>query len=266
MPVALLMAYDGTDFRGYQRQLPRFEPTVQGMLERALRKLCGVDIVTTAAGRTDAGVHAQGQVVTFDPPDSARLTPADWERALNALLPASIVIHAALVVPTGINARSSAIARMYRYRVLRSTRRDPFRERYTHRVRWPLDVSAMQTSCQALLGAHDFAGFGHSPSDQARQPKRTTVRMMHRAVITVHDDELWCEFTANAFLTGMVRRLMGTLLFVGTGRMQSADVTTILAEWQDDYHGPSAPPNGLCLMQVLYPPGTIAWPAEKPME
>ena len=266
MPVALLMAYDGTDFRGYQRQLPRFEPTIQGTLERALRKLCGVDVATTAAGRTDAGVHAQGQVVTFNSPDPERFTPADWQRALNALLPASIVIHAALVVPEGIDARYTATARTYRYRVLRTTSRDPFRERYTHRVRWPLDIMAMQTACQTLLGKHDFVNFGHNPSDRAGQPKRPTVRTMHRAAITAHDDELWCEFTANAFLTGMVRRLMSTLLRIGTGRMRPADVAAMLIAGQRDYSKQSAPPNGLCLMQVTYPPGTIAWPAEKPME
>jgi tRNA pseudouridine38-40 synthase len=262
MPIALLLAYDGTDFHGYQRQGAGREPTLQGALERALERLCGADVTTTAAGRTDAGVHAEGQVVTFMPPNPERFALTDWQRALNALLPTSMAVRAVANVPEGMNARRSALARIYRYRVLLATVRDPLRQRFTHRVAWPLDLVAMQMACRMFLGEHDFAAFGHSPSDQAGQPKRSTVRVMHRAEVRQHADELWCEFAANAFLTGMVRRLMGTLLLVGAGRLRPADVTTILAARQGDHPGGAAPPNGLCLMQVDYPPGTIAWPAE----
>ncbi len=261
MPVALLLAYDGTDLRGYQRQAPSHEPTVQGTLERALVRLCGEDVPTVAAGRTDAGVHAQGQVVTFAPPNPTRFGTAEWQRALNAILPSSMAVQAVALIPECVNARRSALARTYRYRVLLAASRDPFRERYTHRVRWELDVAGMQAASQEFLGEHDFASFGHNPSDQAGQPKRSTVRVMHHTAVVPHNDELWCEFTANAFLTGMVRRMMGTLLLVGTGRLRPAEVTALLAARQGGHSSPAAPPNGLCLMHVTYPPGTIAWPA-----
>lgn len=266
MPIALLLAYDGTDFRGYQRQSQVHEPTVQGTLEAALARVGGTLIATAAAGRTDAGVHAQGQVVTFVPPATRHLAPKVWQRALNAHLPESMVIRAACEVAEGVHARTSAQSRSYRYRVLMAEFRDPFRERFMHRVRPPLDVAAMQAACDVLRGEHDFAAFGHSPWDVPGQPKRHTVRDLHRAEVTPHGDEIWCDFTANAFLTGMVRRLMGALLLVGAGKLTPATVGEILAARQSDHPGPAAPACGLCFMQASYPAGTIRWSAEHLME
>jgi tRNA pseudouridine38-40 synthase len=266
MPIALLVAYDGTDFRGYQRQVPQHEPTVQGTLEAALARVGGAPIASAAAGRTDAGVHAHGQVVTFAPPATRPLAPEIWQRALNAHLPESVVVRAACQVAEGVHARASALARTYRYRVLVAKLRDPFRERFAHRVREPLDLAAMRVACDELRGAHDFAAFGHSPWDVPGQPKRQTVRDLHQAEVMPHGDEVWCDFTANAFLTGMVRRLMGVLLLVGAGKLTPTDVAAILAARRSEHPGPAAPACGLCFMQASYPAGTIRWPAEHLME
>ncbi len=262
MPIALLLAYDGTDLRGFQRQHPSYEPTAQGLLEAALRRMCGTEVVTAAAGRTDAGVHARGQVVTFAAPQPGRFTPNDWLRALNALLPSSMAVRAVCEAAEGVHARFSAIGREYRYRVLLDPVRDPFRERYAQRVRYPLDAAVMQAVCDLLVGEHDFAAFGHSPADHSRRPRHTTIRHLTRAEITSHGDEIWCDFAANAFLTGMVRRMMGTIILAGSGRMRPADVSAILAARQSDHTGPAAPARGLCLMRANYPPGTFTWPAE----
>jgi tRNA pseudouridine38-40 synthase len=262
MAVALLLAYDGTDFHGYQRQAAAYEPTVQGMLETALQRLCGAAVPTAAAGRTDAGVHAQGQVVTFLPPQAERFAEHDWQRALNALVPMTIAVRSVALVADSVHARFSALSRRYRYRVVVAPVRDPLRERFAHRVPFSPDFSAMRAACAALQGEHDFAAFGHSPSDEPGQPKRHTVRRLIQAEASEHGDEIWFDFTANAFLTGMVRRMMGTVLLVGAGRMPLATVAALLATPGEQPAVAPAPAHGLCLMQVTFPPGTIAWPAE----
>lgn len=266
MPVALLLAYDGTDFLGYQRQPDRHEPTVQSVLEKALDHLDGGPVKTSVAGRTDAGVHAQGNVVSFNPRRQERFGPDEWRNAVNALTSKNLAVRAALTVADGVDARRSATERAYRYRVLCDPIRDPLRERYTHRVRSQVTIAAMQDACQNLVGIHDFGAFGHSPSNQTGKPRRTTMRDLRKAAITQHDDEIWFDFAANAFLTGMVRRMVGTLLMVGLGFMTPADFAAILAARQIIHPGPAAPAQGLCLMRVAYPPGTIQWPADNMME
>ena len=262
MPIALLLAYDGTDLRGFQRQKAAHEPTVQGLLEAALQRLCGTAVVTAAAGRTDAGVHARGQVITFAAPQPGRFTPAEWQRALNAILPSSMAVRAVCEAAEGVHARFSAIGREYRYQILNDPVRDPFRERFAQRVRYPLEVATMQASCDLLIGEHDFAAFGHSPADRSGRPKHTTIRRLTRAQVERHGDEIWCDFAANAFLTGMVRRMMGVIILVGSGRMRPAEVAAILAARQSDNSSPAAPARGLCLIRANYPPGTFTWDAE----
>ncbi|HKD76543.1 MAG TPA: tRNA pseudouridine(38-40) synthase TruA [Ktedonobacterales bacterium] len=269
MRVALLLAYDGTDYRGYQRQAPHHEPTVQGVLEGVIARVAGAPVATVAAGRTDAGVHAAGQVVTFTADRPARFMPEDWQHAINALVPHSMAVQAATAVAEDVSARYAALRRVYRYRVLCASVRDPLRERYVHRVTAALDVNVMQAAGDCLVGTHDFAAFGHSPSNQRGQPPRHTVRDLQMVAITQADDEIWLEFAANAFLTGMVRRLVGTLLLVGTGKLTPDDVAAMLAARQSDHPGATAPPavvappQGLCLLRVDYPSGTIMWPAKE---
>lgn len=274
---AARIAYDGTRFSGFQRQAAERGPTVQGELEAALARIAGganrEPITLTAAGRTDSGVHATGQVIGFRV--VARLTADDWRRALDALLPTDIAARAVCVAPDDFHARRHALERRYRYRILCDGVRDPLRERYAWRVARRLDVAAMAEAAALLLGEHDFAAFGSSPWDRKAagggwERTHTTVRRLTLArcawAPTAGDggggeepDEITFDFAANAFLTGMVRRLVGTLALVGEGKLTSDDVQAILAARAKAHPGAAAPARGLCLTQVMYPAGMLAW-------
>ncbi len=261
MAIALLVAYDGTDYHGYQRQPVDHGPTIQGTLEATLARVHGVPVATMAAGRTDAGVHASGQVVIFQAQRPARFTPADWQRALNALLPTNIAVRAAAEVADTVHARFTATERIYRYQVLQDLSRDPLRERYAWRVPTVLNLTILRAACEALRGVHDFAAFGQNPDDQPGQPRGTTVRDLRVARAWREGDVVWFEVAANAFLTGMVRRLVSTWVLAGLGKISVEDVTAILAARQLNHKGTLAPACGLCLSRVRYPSGTITWPA-----
>ncbi len=269
MRLAALVAYDGTDFKGFQRQVAERGRTVQGCLEDALARLTGVATSVEGAGRTDSGVHASGQVITFSSDASHR--EATWLRALNALLPADIAVRAVRRVDDGVHARKSALARSYRYRLLCDLVRAPLRERYAWRVRQRLDVAAMRVATGRLLGEHDFGAFGSSPRDSRADGYRGhTVRTLLQAecdwIAPTYEpagdappDEVECCFTANAFLTGMVRRLVGTLALVGGGRLSVDDFQRILEARAKAHPGILAPAQGLCLTGVHYPAGLIDW-------
>ena len=268
MRLAALVAYDGTDFKGFQRQAPGRGRTAQGELEVALLRLTGEAIAVEGAGRTDSGVHASGQVITFSSAASHR--EATWLRALNALLPADIAVRAVRMVDDGVHARKSALARSYRYRILCDPARDPLRERYAWRSPARLDVAAIRAAAALLLGEHDFAAFGSSPRDNRAEGYRGhTVRTMLRAECAWRTselsespeapDEVECRFAANAFLTGMVRRLVGTLSLVGVGRLSVDDFQRILESRAKAHPGILAPAQGLCLTGVDYPAGLIDW-------
>lgn len=258
--IAALVAYDGTRFAGFQRQSTDKGPTVQGEIEAAIRRIAGGTIQVEAAGRTDSGVHASGQVISFH---VSRLDAATWQRALNALLPKDIAIRAARAVPDDFRARRSALARSYRYRILVDAVRSPLRERYAWRVPNPLDISAMAEAAEALEGEHDFGAFGSSPRDQPRLGIRGhTVRTMlfvRCGVSSLMPDEVECDFTANGFLSGMVRRLVGTLALVGTGKLSVAAFRSILESREKAHLGAAAPARGLCLTGVTYPAGLLDW-------
>jgi tRNA pseudouridine38-40 synthase len=250
---------------------------VQGAIEEAIGKVSGETVVIEAAGRTDTGVHASGQAVTFR--SSARLDPATWGRALNAHLPADVAVRATAAVDEGFHARYSAQDRSYRYRVLCATAPSPLRERYALRVARALDADAMGRAAAVLLGEHDFAAFGSSPRGTSAEGARGhTVRVMYAAgcrrleledaevvggVVSgaAHDGEgtIAFDFTANAFLTGMVRRLVGTLLLVGDGRLSSEDFAAILAARTKTHLGAAVAARGLCLVGVRYPTGAVQW-------
>jgi tRNA pseudouridine38-40 synthase len=269
MRLAALVAYDGTDFKGFQRQAPERGRTVQGCLEAALVRLTGVAIPVEGAGRTDSGVHASGQVITFSSDASHR--EATWLRALNALLPADIAVRAVRRVDDGVHARKSALARSYRYRILCDPVRAPLRERYAWRVRQRLDVAAMAEAAGRLLGEHDFGAFGSSPRDSRADGYRGhTVRTLLQAECAWRapegdgpSNEVECRLTANAFLTGMVRRLVGTLVLVGDGRLSVDDFQRILEARAKAHPGILAPARGLCLTGVHYPAGLIDWGGAK---
>lgn len=264
MNVAALVAYDGTRFVGFQRQPSDRGLTVQGEIEAALRRVAGEPVAIEAAGRTDSGVHATGQVISFAVAARASLADAaTWQRALNAQLPEDIAVRAAGVVSDDFRARWSALSRSYRYRMLIDTVRSPLRERYAWRVGSGLDVAAMAEAAAILLGEHDFGAFGSSPRDRPREGYRGhTVRTMLEAQCARSEqdaDEIVCDFTANGFLSSMVRQLVGTLMLVGAGRLSVAGFRAILETRDKSHPGAAAPARGLCLTRVAYPVGTLPW-------
>ncbi len=240
----LTLAYDGTEFAGFQR-LGQGQRTVQGVLEEALRRLGWQGRSIRAAGRTDAGVHARGQVVDFD---------LDWKHgldllvtALNAHLPGDVAAVAADVAPPGFHPRFSARRRCYCYRLLCSPRRDPLQERFAWRL-WPEpDLEALQQAAGLLVGERDFGSFGVSPV-----PGGHTVRRVFRAAWRRQDAVWEFEIEANAFLHRMVRRLVAAQVDVGLGRKTLADFAAALAQPASPWQGKIAPARGLCLESVLY--------------
>jgi tRNA pseudouridine38-40 synthase len=259
--VAALVEYDGTRFAGFQRQSPDKGPTVQEALETAIGKIIGVVTSIEAAGRTDRGVHATGQVINFIAPE--RLDPADWHRALNALLPEDIAVRSTCRVADDFRSRRRARSRSYLYRILCDSCRAPLRERFAWRQASQLDIAAMQSGADLLEGKHDFGAFGSSPQDQSKSGYQGhTVRVMLAASCRqalCESDIVECRFTANAFLTGMVRRLVGTLVMVGLGRLSISEFQNILEAHDKSHPGPAVPACGLCLTSVDYPPGEVSW-------
>jgi tRNA pseudouridine38-40 synthase len=219
-------------------------PTIQGELELALAQATQRKVRVIASGRTDAGVHALGQVIAFAVPWRHPLE--ELQRALNALLPEDIVVRELSLAEANWHPRFSARSREYLYRVLNQPLRSPLLARYTCHVNVPLAVEAMGEASQRLIGVHDFAAFGHAPQGD------NTVREVYRATWQAQDAELHFEIEANAFLTGMVRSLVGTLLLVGSGRLGVEDFVEILRSRDRSRAGSPAPPQGLYLVRVNY--------------
>jgi tRNA pseudouridine38-40 synthase len=274
---AALVAYDGTDFKGFQRQSAARGRTVQGEIEASLAQIIGVAVPVVGAGRTDAGVHATGQVIGFA--STARMDAVAWRGALNAALPPDVAVRAVAAVDEAFHARKSALARRYRYRLFVDPVRAPLVERYAWRVPRLLDVAAMNAAAALLVGEHDFGAFGSSPRDsRAHGYRGHTVRTIvearcRRAVggapgsadageaqSGTIDDMIECVFAANAFLTGMVRRLVGTLVLVGQESLTVDAFRTILEAADKAHPGAAAPAHGLCLAGVDYPAGAVSWP------
>jgi tRNA pseudouridine38-40 synthase len=234
--------YDGTDFAGFQVQR-RGLRTVQGELEAALARLSdGVRQPVDGAGRTDAGVHAAGQVIGFT--YAGRLDAEALEAALNGLLPPDIAISGVRRTQPGFHPRRAARSREYRYTVWNGPR-SPLRERHAFGVRVPLDVAAMERAGQAFVGRHDFRAFGAVVGD--RTPVRTVqaVRVRRQgALVTI-------DVRADAFLRGMVRRMVAVLLEAGKGNMNEEEVRAALAAWTPARSGAAAPAHGLCLRRVV---------------
>ncbi|HEY3127797.1 MAG TPA: tRNA pseudouridine(38-40) synthase TruA [Candidatus Limnocylindria bacterium] len=236
------MAYDGTAYAGFQVQ-PN-APTVQGELERVLAVICGEPVRITGAGRTDAGVHASGQVI--DLRTTSDLAAAELERGVNALLPEDIAISDLGPAADHFHARFSATGRTYEYRIRNAAVRDPLRVRREHWHPGELDVGAMQAAAAQLVGRHDFAAFAAGESGE---------RTVKRAEWVSEGDILRFEIEADAFLRGMVRGIVGTLLWVGRGKLTVAAFAAVLAARDRTLAGPSAPAKGLCLVAVRYGDG-----------
>lgn len=253
MNIVCGIEYDGTDYHGFQRQSGDHGPTVQGAIEIAIARISAEKSVLHGAGRTDAGVHASGQVVNFH--TGSRLAPQVWVRALNAVLPNDIAVRWAKEAPERFHARFSALSRSYRYSIWNDAAPAALQARYSYYRPQALSVDSMHKACQLLLGRKDFGAFGHSPDET--NPKKPgphhCIRTMLDASCTSHNALVYCDFTADAFLTGMVRRIVGTLLLVGQNRMDLDEFAAIVQRADKTHPGSAAPSHGLCLVQVTYP-------------
>ena len=236
------VAYDGTDYGGFQRQANA--PTVQAELEGAVARVTQQEVSVLAAGRTDAGVHAVGQVIAFDTGWSHKVS--DLQRALNAVLPADIAVRGVREVSSGFHPRHDARSRRYRYTLNNTPVRCPLTRRYSVHVADPLDLAAMQQAALSLVGEHDFATFGQPPQGH------NTVRRVVEAEWGGEAARLTFDIEANAFLYRMVRSIVGTLLQVGRGQMGVEEFVAAMKACDRSMAGPTALPQGLCLMEVKY--------------
>lgn len=247
-----LVEYDGTNYAGWQVQVDR--PTVQGTLENSIAQVTQQLVRVTGAGRTDAGVHATGQVIRFDV--VWRHTLADLQRAINARLPCDVALRELQVAAPSFHPRYSACSRVYRYTVWSAVTRSPLRARFAHYVRQPLDLTQMNAAAQHLLGWHDFATFGVDP--EMGPAAGNTQRQVLRAVWQMEPDGAGTgylyrfDIEANAFLRTMVRTIVAALLEVGSGRRTVEQFVTLLSAAQRRLAPPPAPACGLCLVEVMY--------------
>ena len=240
--LALVLEYDGRRYGGSQYQ--KNAPSIQGELEAALNKLTGENLRTAFAGRTDAGVHARGQVASFV--TGSRHAREAFIRGLNHWLPADIAVQRAVEVPLDFDVRRRARSREYRYLVLNSGVPSPLLQAYTWYVKERLDVEAMREAALLLVGRHDFASFaGPVAGSSERTLRRCDVKGEGRLLAVYME--------ADAFLPHQVRRTVGALVGVGRGRQSAADLAALLREPRPAAVGPAAPPQGLCLMKVNYP-------------
>lgn len=244
----VILAYDGTRFCGFQRQAGKSEAlTVQSVLETALREMGWQGKSVLVAGRTDTGVHAAGQVIAFDM--DWKHSQEDLIRALNAHLPLDIASRKAKVVAPNHHPRYAAVARHYRYRLLCEETRDPLHERYAWRV-WPrLTIEPMQHAAQQLLGTHDFQAFGTPPTLGG-----STTRTLMQAFWHIDGSEQVFEVIGNAFLYHMVRRIVALLVKIGKGEEEPDIVSYYLEGGNPSSLKTLAPPHGLTLSEVIYPP------------
>ncbi len=239
----ITLEYDGTNYHGWQIQ-PGLV-TVQGVLEACLGRLAGAAVPVRGAGRTDAGVHALGQVASCD--IETAHSDAIIERALNGLLPKDIAVRRVETAPPHFDARWSALGKTYRYTVLRRAVRSPFLAQRALHVPVALDLDAMRAASAAFVGTHDFSAF-RAGTCGAASPIRTVAQAEWRP-----DGDCWhFEITGNAFLQHMVRIIVGTLLEVGRRRRTPADVAAILALRDRRQAGKTVAPHGLTLVEVSY--------------
>jgi tRNA pseudouridine38-40 synthase len=247
-----ILVYDGTQFRGFQRQSagPGDLATVQGNVEAALRKIGWQGRSIRAAGRTDSGVHASGQVIAFDLDWNHTLQ--DLRSAVNAYLPTQIAIREVLEAEQDFHPRFDALSRRYRYHIFCQPVRDPLRERYAWRV-WPaVLLKDLRRAAEPMAGRHDFAAFGTPP-----HPAGTTEREVLKAAWFEQDDELVFEIEANAFLYRMVRRLVYVQVAIAQKKLAPDLVRESLRNPPDEMIQGLAPAQGLFLVEVLYPPASF---------
>ena len=242
--IMLVVEYDGTRYFGFQLQADC--PTIQGELEEALLKLTGERTRVIAASRTDTGVHAKGQVVSFR--TRSAHSPETFVKGLNHYLPRDIAVKATHRVRLSFNVRSDAASREYQYYILNSRTRSPLVEKFTYLVKGGLDIELMNMACQALIGEHDFASFASRVWGRIK-----TIRTIYTAEFVKKGDMVTFNIVANSFLPHQVRNTVGALVRVGLGKMRLDEFHSIRAEKKPGLAGPTAPACGLCLVQVNYP-------------
>ncbi len=241
--IALLLEYDGAAYGGSQFQ--RNAPSVQAVLEEAIARLTGTRVRAAFAGRTDAGVHALGQVAAFST-DSVLSRATLW-RGLNALLPADVAVHGVAETAAGFDPRRHAVWRLYRYRLWNGPVARPLARAREWHVPGPLAVEAMQRETRVLVGDHDLAAFAGSPG-----PGRTTRRQVFDARVTRTGPAIVVQMRANAFLPHQIRRTVGALVEIGRGRLPSGTFARWLEQPRSGVAGPAAPAHGLYLVRVRY--------------
>lgn len=241
----LLLEYDGSAFEGWQVQ-PDGRRTVQGALADAFRQATGQQVRVVGAGRTDAGVHAEGQVASASV--ETALAPERLRRALDAALPPDVAVLECRLAPEGFDARRDARAKVYRYSIWNGPCRSPLRAARSCWVRAPLDLAAMRQASADCVGRHDFAALRSAGSDV-----RSTTRTLTRLDVEGEPrGEVFLHVEGDGFLRHMVRALAGTLIEVGLGRRAPDSMPALLAARERGRAGPTAPPQGLCLVRVLY--------------
>jgi tRNA pseudouridine38-40 synthase len=249
--IKLTIEYDGTNYVGWQTQKSRIPnlksqtKTIQETIEKALKKIFQKRIKLIGSGRTDAGVHAQGQVANFR--IDSDINSEKLKQALNAILPSDIAITKIEEVGLGFHGRFSAQAKNYRDKILNRTLRSAFLRDKAYYVAYPLDLKLMRREAGCLLGRHNFQSF-----QAADKNERKPVKTIKRLKITKDKDLIYIDIEANGFLYNMVRNIVGTLIEIGRGKLPEGSLKRILLARNRKRAGPTAPAKGLCLLEVKY--------------
>ena len=244
--IVLVIEYEGINYGGFQYQINA--PTVQNEIEKALLELTAEKIRVVAASRTDTGVHAKGQVVSFR--TGSVLPPEIFVRALNHYLAQDIAVKAAYRVNEKFSVRADAISREYCYHILNSSIRSPLKRGHTYLVSGELNIEAMNEASRILVGEHDFASF---VTDINNSVIKSTIRRVYKAQVTKRGELVTFDMVANAFLPHQIRNTVGTLIRVGLNKMSLEEFRTIMEAKKPGLAGPTVPAMGLCLVQVTYP-------------
>ncbi len=258
--IKLTIAYDGTNYRGWQIQHPTEEhpegtlPSIQGLLQLALGQLLSAEAVNgiipvQGASRTDSGVHALGNVAVFD--TEVRIPAANLPKAINRFLPPDIRVMRAEEVETDFHPRFASHRKCYEYCIDRADIPSPLHSRYAYHYSFPLDVERMRTAAGYLVGVHDFTSFVN-PDSQVFQHGGDAVREIYGLEIEENGTMLSIRISGNGFLYHMIRIIVGTLLLVGTGKRASEDIRAMLAKRDRTAAGPTVPAHGLCLCSLEY--------------
>ena len=239
----MIVAYDGTHYNGFARQPNGV--TIQETLEEAIRKIVQHEVRTLGAGRTDQGVHAKGQCVTFD--SDTKVPVGKLARAINSKLPLDISVKSVEEVDMDFQPRFGAKRKTYRYQILNAQVRDPFLYKYSLAYPYHLDTQLMQEAANEMIGKHDFACFCSSGSSV-----KDTVREIYSIEINQHEDLVTVDIRGNGFLYNMVRIIIGTLLHVNEGKLSTGDIKKIINGKDRQKAGPTVPPQGLTMLDIIY--------------